>query len=608
MPSRSPEHRRFLLLGGVWALSILAMSVFSYRRFFVQPGGVLTDPNAMDFAQIGRNMATGHGYGTSILRPLAVTGFAGPDSQGVAPDVSRAPLYPFVLMLATLAHGGHLGDNTIVHVSLILFLCSVFGVYRLARTFFPAPEQAGIALLSAGLYGIGGQGLGYAVAGLPVTLATLMLTLLLIALHRAFEMPGRPAGASSALVVGLLLGLCYLAQYSLLLLAVPALVYLFFSRAPDRAWAGVGACALGFFVITGAWLVRNAHLGHGNPFFTLLFYSIMNHSAEYPGGTTIYRVAAPSVGPLAYSYSHLPDMLARLGSGLTFYRDHLLEAFNVFLLAAAASSLLWSFPDARLNALRGYAAFCLLAIILVTALFDPTAQIIAPFAPLITVVAVGFVFRVVAEQNWDPLLQRTAVWSVGLLVGLGSLIQFAGAKPPPLDPISGGIGQLSDSHLSANQAVISDAPWEVAWRTGLPAVWLPADNQAYGAVAFRAAQSRIAIQAMLLTPDLANYDLTTADNEAAAWLALEKNPSASDQHARNQRRLQEYVADLVKRHDPRVAGLTPEQIQQEMAASLSKMEPDYNALGPISDMVAAFQPTATVPEASGFNSILFLRR
>ena len=99
-------------------------------------------------------------------------------------------------------------------------------------------------------------------------------------------------------------------------------------------------------------------------------------------------------------------MLARVGRGLTVYRDNLLQAFNVFLLAAAAASLLWRAPDARLNALRGFAAFCLLAVILVTALFAPAVQIIAPFAPLITVVAVGFVFSMVAEQDWDPLLQR----------------------------------------------------------------------------------------------------------------------------------------------------------------------------------------------------------
>ena len=197
-------------------------------------------------------------------------------------------------MLAAMARHGSLGDGMVVLVSLLLFLCSVAAVYKLARTLFPAPDQVWIALLSAGLYGIGGEALGHAVAGLPVTLATLMVTLLLIALHRAAETPGRRAGAGSALVVGLLLGLCYLAQYSLLLLALPALVYLFFTPRPERAWAAVGACPLGFFVITGPWLIRNARLSHGDPFFTLLYYSIMDNSDAYPGGTTIYRSVVPA--------------------------------------------------------------------------------------------------------------------------------------------------------------------------------------------------------------------------------------------------------------------------------------------------------------------------
>ena len=42
-----------------------------------------------------------------------------------------------------------------------------------------------------------------------------------------------------------------------------------------------------------------------------------------------------------------------------------------------------------------------------------------------------------------------------------------------------------------NQAVISDTPWEVTWRTGLPAVWLPAENDAFQAVASQAAQSGV---------------------------------------------------------------------------------------------------------------------
>ena len=606
-PPRSPEQGRFLLLCGVCALAILAVVVISYRRFFTNPGGpggTLTDAETMDIAQLARNMATGHGFATSIWRPLAVTGFAGPDSSGVAPDITHPPLYPFILMLAAMAHGGHLGDNTVVLVSLVLFLASVLAVYRLARTLFPAPEQAPIALLSAGFYTIGGDAIFYAIAGLPVALATLLVTLLLIALHRAHEIPGRPARVGSALAVGLLLGLCYLTQYSLLLLALPALVYLFFSRAPERAWAGVGACVLGFFLIAGPWMVRNAHLGHGNPIFTLLFYSIMDNSSAYPGHTSIYRSAMPEIGPLAYFYTHLPDMLARGGRGLTYYRDNLLEAFNVLLLAAAVASLLWRVTDERVNALRGYGAFCLLAIVVLTTLFLPDVKSIAPFAPLITVVAVGYIFSVLAQQNWEPLLQRTAIWSLGLLIGLGALIQFVGRTPALPNPVAGGIAQLSSLGLAANKAVITDTPFDVSWRTGLPSVWLPTDNAAYEAVKAAVQQKDVSIQAMLLTPMLVNYDLGAG--EAAPWFTLSKQPDEITRHAQFVQRLNQQIAALVKARDPRVMTMTRDQLQSVEGSQLKKLDPEYDALDLISDIATSFTPSQPVVEANSFRSTLFL--
>ena len=610
-PPRTPQQGRFLLLGGVWALAILILTVVSYRRF-LSPASLLTDPDALDFAQIARNMAAGHGYATSILRPLAVTGFAPPDSAGTAPDVSRAPLFPFVLMLFAMAHGGHLGDNVILLVSLLLFVGAVFAVYRLARLLFPAPEQAWVALLAAGLYGIGGETLGYALLGLPTSLASLVVTLLLMALYRAMDVPGRPAGVGSAVLVGALAGLCYLTQYSLLLLAVPALVYVFFSRAPERAWAGVGAGVGGFLLISGPWLVRNAHLSHGNPFFTLFFYSLMDQSTDYPGYSTIYRSVVPAAGPLTYFYTHLADMPARLGRGLTFYRDNLLQVFNIFLLAAAAASLLWRAPDARLNALRGYAAFCLLLIVLVTALFAPDVRIIAPFAPIITVVAVGYVFSAVAAQNWETLLQRTALWTLGLLVGLGGLIQFAGRKPSVPNPVGNGIAQLNAAGLKTNQAVITDTPWEVTWRMGLPAIWLPADNTAYQAVASRSAQAGVSIEAVLLTPMLSNYDL--ADGEAAPWLALSKNPLAYDK----QPQIAEAAANYVRKNVAGLGGAATEQVEQSSqypqvyAYYLSHYDPELDACGDIKDVLAAFgaadPQNPSVTESDNYPSTLFLRR
>lgn len=597
-----------MIAAALWALGILLLTLYTYHKFFQ---GSLTDPDAMDYAQIAHNMANGHGYGTSILRPLAVSGFAGPDKTGVAPDVSRAPLYPFVLMLAMLGHGRSADANVVVAISLLLFLVSVWGVYRLARTLFPAPTQVGIALLSAGLYGVGGSALGYAVEGLPVTLATLTVTGLLIALFRAAETAKRPATFLSALWVGVWLGLCYLTQYSLLILALPVLVYLFFSRAPARAWVGIGACVLGFVIIAGPWMYRNAVLCHGDPFFTLLFYGIMANTPDYPGSSTIYRSLMPQTGPLVYFYTHLSDMLARDGRGLLVYRDTLLQGFNFFLLAAAAASLLWRASDARVNALRACAAVGIFLIVLITSLFQPSVQMIAPFAPLIAVSAVGFIVTAVSQQSWEPTLQRTALWGLGLLVGLGAFVQEIGQKPPQGDIMANGLSALSNQHLSPTQAVISDAPWEIAWRLGLPAVWLPTDNNTYQTVSSEIARSGLNITAMLLTPNMAAYDI--ADGEAVPWVLLSQPAHVNaykDQE--NTDAKWDALGAMIAHHDPRVHALTAKYSQTILQnwVSSSKQNADANYqtnFGAISDILSDFAPQPPVTEADQLDSTLFLR-
>ncbi len=610
---RPEDRRRLLLAAGLWALGILLLTVFSYRTLF---SGALTDPDSMDFAQIARNMVNGHGYATGILRPLAVTGFAGPDTSGVAPDVSRAPLYPFVLMLAFMGHGRHGGDALVVGVSLLLFFLSVYGVFRLARVLFPAPDQIWIALLSMGLYGIGGGTLGYALAGGPVTLATLLVTALMIALHRAAETPRRAATFGGALRVGVLLGLCYLAQYSLLLLALPVLVYVFLCRPPARAWAGVGACALGFLVITGPWLIRNARLSHGDPFFTLLFYGIMANTPDYPGTSTIYRSVVPQTGPLVYFYQHLAEMPARAGQGLTVYRDGLLQAFNFFLLAAAAASLLWRAPDARQNAVRACGAVGILLVVLVTSLFQPTVAMIAPFAPLITVAAVGFVFSLLAEQKWDPVSQRIALWTLGLFVCGGALVQDIGRRPPDLS-IAQGLQALFNQNLiptdgpahAAPDALITESPWETSWRFGLPSVWMPADDNAYQAVSAAAQRSGIAIQAILLTPHLAGYDI--ADGEAQPWVLLSTHTTAVQDHVKADQYWDNFAA-MVAHNDPRVRSLLAKYsagvLQTYAANGKGKADADFQSkYGPISDVLTDFTPLPSVVESDNYNSTVFLR-
>lgn len=645
-PGRLPNAQRSqtLLWGVAWALATLALAAYAYKRLFA---GDLVDPDAMDFAQIARNWGSGHGYSTSIFRPLALSGFVAPATPDAVtvPDISRPPLYPFLLTVAFAAHGGHGGGTVAALTSLLFFLASAVAVFFLARRLFPQEGQPWLALLSAGLYVLGGGALGYAVSGLPVTLATLNLTLLLITLHWSHEVGGRAVPPARCFVVGMVLGLCYLTQYSLLLLVVPTLVYIYASRASSRAGLGVLAGAVGFFVITGPWLVRNALVSHGNPFFTLLLYGLMANTPDYPGPTTIYRSAVPTIGLFSYFFSHLSEMVRKAGQNLYFYQTHLLDVFSVFIIAPALAALLWRFPDPRVGVLRGYIAVCVLLLVVVTVFFAPSMQILAPFAPVLCVLACGFVFGLLSQQKWQPSSQRIAIWGWGILVGIGLLASLTIRDVATLNPVQQGITMIATgidppfeaalakleadqkkpgitpaklqatnqliqdvkrNKLLAHRTVITDTPWELVWRLqDRSALWLPRDNETYEAIVARSAtdSEKVTASSILLTPNLSAYNATS--DEVSSWVNLAAEPKlqASLNAAPKQvARITKVPPALVQR------GYT---LQTYRSALLKQTQDQYNsAVGPISEIVGDYSPVLRQLEDNPrpLFSTVFLRR
>lgn len=628
-----------LLWGAAWGLAALLLVAYAFKRLY--PGD-LVDGDAMDFAQIARNIANGHGFATSILRPLALSGFVSPDARNfTTPDISRAPLYPLILMLAFVAHGGHGGGNMVVLTSLLFFLASAAAVYALARTVFPSEGQPWLALLSCGLYLLSGSALIPAVAGLPVSLATLLVCCFCIALFRAHETGGRAVSGLQIFGVGVLLGLCYLTQYSLLVLLVPTLAFLFATRASSRAWSGVGWCAAGFVLVTLPWLVRTVLVTHGSPFFTLLQYGIMTDTSEYPGQSSIYRSVLPAETPFTFFFAHLPEMLHKAGRGLAYYQTTLPKAFPILVLAPALASLLWRFPDIRVGSLRGFAAVSLLLLVLVTVFFAPAIQMLACFAPVVIVIGVGFVFQLMARQQWRPLSQRVVLWTWGCLAGVGLLAVLIGQEAPTLNPVQKGITLLaapSPNNASAGRIyqeiarkpVMTDTPWEVAWRTGWPALWLPRDNQTYEAIVKGTSGGAGSVPApsILLTPNIAGY---STPGEAPSWLALARDPYAYEELKRDLGKANDFplilkarIALAKKLMTAGKLAMTPTQLDAQIAQAQAVMPTEIKnarslvqqrydqSYGPISEIVANYGSNPTLlprqQEADGAYSTLFLRR
>src|SRR5689334_17775228 len=131
----------------------------------------LTNPDAMDFAQLGRNLSSGQGFVTHMLRPLALE--HGPNILH-QPEVTHGPLYPFILALAFGIFGSK--DAVVAGVSGIFYLLTIPVLYILSVRLF----NRAVGILTALIFIGNALMLEYASSGLHITLYIFLATCLFL--------------------------------------------------------------------------------------------------------------------------------------------------------------------------------------------------------------------------------------------------------------------------------------------------------------------------------------------------------------------------------------------------------------------------------------------
>ena len=463
-------------------------------------------PEAMDQAQVAREISRGHGWSTQFIRPLAVWQIeknTGTVPKTDFPDTYNAPLPPLINALAVKLSGDKMelkqgeyiapAERFIVALSMLFFLGSVLIEYLLLRRLF----DARLAFWAATLTLLSDLCWQFTLTGLPQMFMLLLFNAGLYSLLRAVEahagidQPTTVTTEEGAVLVRpsmrSLLGWSALtgAIFGLLTLSHGVALWFFIGLLAfagvhfRRRTAAVFVMLAAFVLICTPWLLHMSHVS-GNP-FGVAGYTLY----DAVGGTTSQRMRSSDgakiddIMPTYFRTKIQNGIVAQIGR-LSFSLGDNLVALAFFVC------LLHSFRRREVNAMRNallviwlFAVFGMALLGNVPEPYSPTGanQLGVLFLP--TMLGFGLAFVLVLFSRRDEALSsvaRLALFAVLFVVsGLPLLFTLLPHNalpfqyPPYFEP---GINRLN-GWVKENEIIGSDMPWAVAWYADRKSLWIP---------------------------------------------------------------------------------------------------------------------------------------
>jgi 4-amino-4-deoxy-L-arabinose transferase-like glycosyltransferase len=475
--SVAPWLRRALLLAAIIGLAV-------YHLYYFR--GLATS-QAMDQAQIGREIASFHGWRTNFIRPRAVAQLSAhgkPVGRYIQHDTFEAPLAPLVNAVGLRLVKAHwqmtprdliyIGDKVIVIESIALFLLSVVVLFFLARRVF----DERLAYLACAFVLLSDLFWQYALSGLPQMLMLLIFNCTLYALVRAIEERNAQRPLNFWLgAVGAGFGLLALAHALTLWIFAGAFPFFVFYFRPRLRSAAI---VLGIVALMYApWLLRNFILT-GNP-AGVAFYSVLSGIRGHSEAGVMRHMATDlgGAGPEAFRDKILGNFTGQI-AGLfgNFGLSIVALAFFVSLLhpfrRREAATLRWMLLAMWAGALLGMCVYGM-----DTEQHVAANQLHILFLPVMSCFGLAWLL-----VQWNrlgftqPFARAGFLASLYLLCALPMIFHlplFAPADrsqvrwPPYLPPYISVLNQW----MQPNEIIASDMPWAIAWYADRRGLWLP---------------------------------------------------------------------------------------------------------------------------------------
>jgi len=511
---------KWVLLALAIVFLVVAYNSRAYKNMAVQ--------EAMDAAQLARNIAAGKGYTTLFIRPLSIYLVTNhnrgplfssdpakpPDPARLKdghPDLANPPVYPLVLagLMKVLPFNYDIPavspetsgkakkyfwnkdgrfwwyppDFFIAVFNQVLLLGAVVLTYLLARFLFDST----VAWLSALLL-LGTELLWrFSVSGLSTMLLLVIflgLIWVLALLERAVRQgTGRPATPLVlTALAGLLVGIGALTRYTFAWLIIPLLVFLFLFSGQDRVVKCLLALAV-FAAVFTPWIIRNYQVS-GVPFGTTT-YAIMENTPVF-SENRLARSLSPDLS--RYDIGFFWRKL--LGNGRQIVQTDLPKLGGSWISAFFLVGLLLHFQRPAINRLRYFLLMCLPVLIVIqalgrTQLSDDSPEINSEnllflLTPVVTVYGVGLFFVLLDQIELPvPPLRHLVTGAFAAIMCLPMILiflpprSFPIAYPPYYPPM---IQQVSN-WMKEKELMMSDIPWAVAWYGRRQCLWLTLNAQ-----------------------------------------------------------------------------------------------------------------------------------
>lgn len=457
---------------------------------------------AMENAQLARNLSEGKGYTTDSIRPLALyllesAAEPGQSSKVLAqrvPDLSNAPVYPFLLSELMKAlpfqfeasqYWFYQPERWISIFNQALFFGLVILLFFLARRLFDAK----VAWLSAALFAGTKLFWKFSVSGLS-TLWLMLILLAMVWFMMAIENRDRAAATGAgyksvplALLTGAVVGVGGLSRYAFAWMILPVILFVWLSVARGRGKLCL-AIVVAFVAVMAPWLARNVRLsGHC---FGTAGYAVMQGTPPFPEDTlersSDPRNAMRRLEPADVINKFVANAREICGNDVPKFGGNWISAF--FL-----TGLLIPFRNTALTRLRWFLVGSLILLLAVQALVQTHVSRDAPeinsenllvlLAPLVFIYGAALFHTLLDQLNLPPVDARgmAVAGFIAILCAPFFFALLAAHNVPANSPYSPLHIQQTARLMQTNEFMMSDIPSGVAWYGRRSCVWLPLDDE-----------------------------------------------------------------------------------------------------------------------------------